>query len=207
MKWPLAFALLAIAVLGGVDCAAKQDVWVPPRIDLREYGTLGLVEIRATLPYGKIATRKLMAALHDAQPGVPVLELGELAGVLRAVGHETLDPDAARAIGERYRVDAVVVGDLAIEQPKPSWSVHSFTEASASADVHGSLDARIFHTNSGATIWSDSVAGKRTIASIDLAAGVRPRIDAVDPEGEEARLVGWLVGRVTRDFRGHWERR
>jgi hypothetical protein len=203
----LAFALIALALAGGIDCSAKQSVWVPPRIDLREHGTLGLLEIRSATGYGPIATRKLMAALHEAQPGVPILELGHVGQVLRAVGHEALGPDAVRAIGERYRVDAVVVGDLAVEQPKPSFSVHSFTEASASAEIHGTFDARILHTKSGATVWSDSVSGKRTIASVDLAAGVRPRIDAVDPEGEEARLVGWLVSRATRDFSGRWERR
>jgi hypothetical protein len=205
MKRQIALHLTGILMLGALGCA-KPKVWVPPRIDLHQYGTLGLIEFGSPSGYGSMATRQFVASLHSAQAGVPVLELGTLAQVLASVGHEALDPDAVRAIGARYRVDVVSVGDLDIEQPRPNFSIRSFTEANASAEILGTLDTRFLDAHSGATIWSDQARGKRTVARLNVAAGRIPDFSAVDPEGEHAQLVGWLVGNVTGDFRGRWAR-
>jgi hypothetical protein len=200
-------------VLCGVVCGlllalgcAKPKVWVPPRIDLHQYGTLGLVEFRSQGQHGQMATQRFLSAVHGAQGGVPVLELGPMRDVLQSVGQEQMGPDAARAIGERYGVDVLVVGDLDIEPPRPDFSIESLTEASASAAILGRLNARILEARSGATIWSDEASGKRTIARLDLSAGQQPWFGAVDPDGEDAALVTWLVDRVTGDFRGRWAR-
>jgi len=205
MKRQLAIHLAGIFVLASFGCA-KPKVWVPPRIDLHEYGTLGLIELDSAQGYGPIATQQLMATLHSAQAGVPVLELGPLAAVLQSVEQQTLGPAAVRAIGDRYGVDVVVVGDLDIDEPRPSFSIQSFTEANARAEILGSLTARILDARSGATIWSDQARGSRTVAQLNVAAGRIPQFGAVDPEGEHAQLVGWLVDRVTVDFRGYWAR-
>jgi hypothetical protein len=194
--------ILGVAVLG----CAKPKVWMPPRMDVRAYGTLGLIEFSATTGYGPLATRQFVADLHAAQAGVPVLELGTLTQVLRAVEREALDPETVRAIGRHYEVDVVVAGDLEIESPQPNFSLHSFTEANVSADIHGRLSARFLDAGSGATIWSEHAQGKRTLAQLHVAAGQRPSLGAVDPQGEEAKLVEWLVWRTTDDFRGRWVR-
>ena len=205
MKRQIAIHLAGILILAAFGCA-KPKVWVPPRIDLQQYGTLGMIEIESPQGFGPTATRQLVATLHSAQAGVPVLELGPLAQVLHSVEHDTLGPDAVRAIAERYRVDIVFVGDLDIEQPRPNLSVQSFTEANASAEIHGTLHARFLDTRSGATIWSDQARGKRTVARLNMSVGRIPQFGAVDPEGEQAELLSWLVGRVTGDFRGYWAR-
>jgi len=218
MKRQIALHLIGILMLATLGCA-KPKVWVPPRIDLHQYGTLGLIEFGSQLGsqlgsrsgsksgYGPMATQQFVATLHSAQAGVPVLELGPLAQVLESVGHATLGPDAVRAIGERYRVQVVAVGDLGIDEPRPNFSIQSFTEANASADILGTLNARFLDARSGATIWSDQARGKRTVAHLNMAAGHRPQFGAVDPEGEHAKLVTWLVSHVTGDFRGHWARK
>lgn len=185
---------------------AKPKVWAPPRIDLERYGTLGLIEFRSNQGYGSVATQRFLTAVHAAQAGVPVLELGPLPHVLRSVGHDSLGADAARAIGEKYRVDVLVVGDLETEDPRPNFSIRSLTEAKASAEILGSLNARILDAGSGATIWSDAARGKRTVAHLNVSVGNRPNFGAADPEGEQAKLVAWLVDNVTGDFRGRWVR-
>ena len=205
MKRQIAIHLAGILILAALGCA-KPKVWVPPRIDLQQHGTLGMIEIESPQGHGLTATRQLVATLHSAQAGVPVLELGPLAQVLRSVEHDTLRPDAVRAIAERYRVDIVVVGDLDVEQPRPNLSVQSFTEANASAEIHGTLHVRFLDTRSGATIWSDQARGKRTVARLNMSVGRIPQFGAVDPEGEQAELLKWLIGRVTGDFRGYWAR-
>lgn len=203
-------AILALLALLPLGCAKpRPSVWVPPRIDLHQYGTLGMIEFRSPQGYGTMATEQFLANVHAAQAGVPVLELGPLAQVLRSVGREGsegLDPETVRAIGEKHHVDVLVLGDLSVENPRPSFSIQSFTEANASAEILGTLTARILDAHSGATIWSDQARGKREVAHLDMAAGQRPAFGAVDPEGEHAQLVSWLVGRVTGDFRGYWSR-
>ena len=206
MKRQLALHLLLVAACVPFGCAREPEVWTPPRIDLHQFGTLGMIEIQSPQGYGSIASRQFMAAIHSAQPGVPVLELGEMARVLGSVGQEAMGPEAVRAIGEKYRVDVVVVGDLEIDSPRPNWSLQSFTEANASADIHGSLSARFCDADSGATIWSNEAGGSRSVANLNMSLSARPQFSAVDPEGEQAKLVSWLVGRVTGDFRGYWAR-
>jgi len=205
MQRQIALHLIGILMFAAFGCA-KPKVWVPPRIDLHQYGTLGLIEFGSTSGYGPIVTQQFVASLHSAQAGVPVLELGPLAQVLASVGHEALDPDAVRAIGARYRVDIVTAGDLDLDQPQPNFSIRSFTEANASAEILGTLNTRFLDARSGATIWSDQARGKRTVAHLNMAVGRRPQFGAVDPEGENAKLVTWLVSRVSGDFRGPWAR-
>lgn len=206
MRRQIALQLAGILMLTALGCA-KPKVWMPPRIDLHRYGTLGMIELESSQGYGPMATQQFVANLHSAQAGVPVLELGPLADVLRSVGHESMGPDAVRAIGEKYRVEVVVAGDVDIEEPRPNFSIQSFTEANASAEILGTCNARFLDAGSGATIWSDLARGTRTVAHLNMAAGHRPEFGAVDPEGEHAKLVHWLVGRVTGDFRGYWARR
>ncbi len=205
MKRKIALQVAAISILTILGCA-KPKVWVPPRIDLHQYGTLGLISFRSPLGYGPMASQQFLAALHSCQAGVPVLELGSLTEILQAVGHEAIGPDAVRAIGEKYRVDALVLGDLGIDNLRPNLSIKSLTEATASAEIQGRLNTRILDARSGATIWSDEARGTRTVAHLDIVAGRRPGVGAVDPEGEQALLVSWLVGQVTHDFRGRWAR-
>ena len=198
-------ALVLVGLIAALGCA-KPKVWSPPRVDLQRHGTFGLIQFDSAAGYGAAATDRFLAAIHAAQGGVPVLELGTLSGLLEAVGHADLGPDAARAIGERYRVDVLVIGDLDIENLRPRFSIQSITEANARAEIRGQLNTRFVETRSGATIWSDEARGTRTVASFDLAAGRRPEISAVDPEGEHAQLVAQLVARATDDFRGRWVR-
>ncbi|HKJ23454.1 MAG TPA: hypothetical protein VKB65_01435 [Myxococcota bacterium] len=100
MRRRIALCGIALGLLAGAGCA-KPRVWQEPRLDLARYGTVGLVEFDSNRGDGEWATRRFLASLHAAQVGVPVLELGPLRPVLRSVGHETLGPEAARAIGER----------------------------------------------------------------------------------------------------------
>jgi len=103
-------------------------------------------------------------------------------------------------------VDTLVVGDLDVALPRPSVSLRSFAQAKASAELVGAISARLLDARSGATIGSDEARGARTVARVDIGAERPPRFAAVDPEGEHARLVSFLVWNVTDDLRGRWVR-
>lgn len=201
------FYLLGIASIVVSACASK--VLVPPRIDLASYGTIGMIEFSSNTAQdlGSLASQEFVAAIQSAQPGVPILELGEEDRVLRSVQRDALDLEAIHAIGKKYRVDAIISGDLEAEGVKPKLSVGSLMQSmSASAYVEGFLTARIFEARSGATIWTNTARGKETVAHVDISKRSLPRFGAKDPSDAQGRLVHGLVARVTSDFWPHYEK-
>jgi hypothetical protein len=201
--------LLPLALLVAVGCSSSQKVLMPPRMDLAAYGTVGMVRFS---PAGSAeqhvrASEEFLSALQSAQPGVPVLELGDQPYVLDAVEAETLDPDTVKRIGERFGVDVLLVGVLEAQEVKPDVSLGTGLESlRASAELEGALTARLYDTGSGATIWTTSMRGKETVARVDITSGGIGGIGASSTKDAEARLVDRLVGSATHDFRPYWVR-
>ena len=167
--WITGTAGLAAAAL--VGCSSSKRVLVPPRIDLARYESIGMIEFTSsgTKGLGGTASREFLATIQSAQPGTPILELGDQVRVLGAVDGTALDPETIRRIGEKYQVDAIVVGMLGTQEVKPRVSVGPSLEGlSASAEIEGVLDARIFETRSGATIWSAATRAKQSVARVEV---------------------------------------
>lgn len=199
--------LIGIASIVVSACASK--VLVPPRVDLARYGTIGMIEFSSDdgEGLGPLASQEFVAAIQSAQPGVPILELGEKGRVLRSVQRDALDPEAISAIGEKYRVDAVVAGDFDAEGVRPKFSMGSMMKSmSASAYIEGVLIARIFEARSGATIWMNTARGRETVAHVDISKSSLPHFGAQDPGDAQGRLVRGLVARLTTDFWPHYEK-
>ena len=84
-----------VAVLGlalvAASCSSRR-VLVPPRVDLHAFGTIGLVRFSPQTFDGLStrATAEFLSAIHAAQPGVRVLELGEEAPLLHTVASHAL---------------------------------------------------------------------------------------------------------------------
>jgi hypothetical protein len=200
--------LLGIASFVVSSCAS--EVSRSPRIDLARYGTIGMIEFSSNAAHelGPLASQKFVAAVQSAQPGVPILELGDESRVLRSVQRHELDPETIHEIGKKYRVDAIVAGDLDTRGVKPEFSVDSTRHSmSASAYIEGSLSAKIFEARSGATIWTNAARGKETVAHVDLSTSHLPRVGAKNRDDAHGRLVHALVSRVTADFWPHYEKR
>ena len=196
----------ALAALLSLACASK--VLVPPRVDLGGFGTLGMIDFasQGSPELGRLAGQEFLASVQSAQPGVPVLELGERDRVLGSVQRDSLDPEAIRALGERYGVDAILAGELDAEEVKPNLSLDSVVRSlRMSAEVEGSLRARIFDTNSGATLWTNSARARETVARADVSGTGLPRVGATDPDDARQRLVRRLVAGVTADFWSRYE--
>ena len=102
----LVLALLALAGWPSA-CSHKpppQAVLEPARVDLSRFGTLGLVEFEsgAVDGFGAAVSREYFAALQAAQPGTPVLELGEPAKGARPGRRERRRSGAVAALGAKY---------------------------------------------------------------------------------------------------------
>ncbi len=205
LRVPLRLCVVSAAAVA-VGCSSPR-VLVPPRMDLARYGTIGMIEFgsKGSRGLGEAASREFLAAIHSAQPGTPVLELGDEQRVLGAVQAESLDPEAIRSIGAKYKVDAIVVGMLGAQEVKPRVS-GSLDGVSASAELEGLFDARIIETESGATIWTTASRAKETIARVSLSTGGISGGGTTTTDDAKSRLVRCLVESATEDFWPRWEK-
>jgi hypothetical protein len=198
---------LATALLFGCSSTPKRDpVRTPPRMDLSRLGTLGLVDFASEdTGLGARGAREFLAAIQAAQPGTPVLELGSERKLLADIGHENLDPEALRAIAEKYRVDAVIVGSLDSQRVSPKVAFDATAFASASAELEGVLDVRILLTQNGATVWSTTQSARAEIAGVQISDHGLASTGMSTPEDARQRLLSRLVRKATPDFWAHWE--
>src|SRR2546422_9988134 len=97
-------ALLLILLAAG--CGGNK-VLVPPRLDLRPYGKLGLVTFTVENAKGSLhqfATERFAEEMLAAQPGIEVLELGPIDSELDAARAQQLGKRSEeRRVGKECR--------------------------------------------------------------------------------------------------------
>ncbi|MDH3330822.1 MAG: hypothetical protein OES39_04675 [Desulfobulbaceae bacterium] len=205
----LLFALLLTLAL--VACSGKKiTVEIPPQIDLTTLGTIGVVvfDVQSDEGLPGDITLKFIQYLQSAQPGVPILELGNQANVLREVGFDTLDTEAVKAIGKKYEVDSLLTGTLQVTQSPPDIKLgQNLTSMSAASYVHGNLNARLRETGTGATIWSNGAQGKWKLANLNLGPGKLSSLDVTNVEDKYKNMLQDLARVGTVDFRKSYETR
>ena len=199
----LTFALVA--------CGGKKNtVEIPPQINLATLGTIGVVafDVQSDEHLPGDITLKFIQHLQSAQPGVPILELGNQANVLREVGFGALDTDAVKAIGKKYGVDSLLTGTLEVTQSYPDVKVgQDLTSVSAASYVRGNLNARLLQTLTGATVWSNGAHGKWKLAGLNLSSGHLSSIGMSNVEDTYKKMLQELARVGTADFRKSYETR
>ena len=194
--------LLSLAIQWG--CSSTVLVPVPPRLDLKSYGTLGIVEFssNADAAINVHATRQFQEQIQSAQPGTRFVALGSREAVLAAVGGRQLDVDALKKIGEKYGVDAVFVGDIIYSDPKTDIKITDITklDGSVHTEVRGDISSSLMESRSGASIWSSSAWARRQIGRLSVSAdqGVSGGMSNENPRDE---MVQSMVYYLTQDFR------
>ncbi len=210
----LSFYLLGAAVLTLLGCSSSgsnsSKVLLPPRIDLRAYPLIGLIEFSSNSEgnLAQFCTQTFLQQVQSAQPGVRVLELGPEKRVLGSVQSKELDLAAIEAIGRKYRVDAILVGRLDVTDVKPKVRLsRMLTSMSVEADVSAALSAKLLETATSATVWTRSADGKAPVAHLKLVSHGPIRFGASDPEDAYGALVHGLVNQVSYDFRPRYGKR
>jgi uncharacterized lipoprotein YajG len=204
------FLLVFIApVLLLVGCSSTKTirVAVPPRVDLRPYPVVGLVTFSSNrdADFERLATQKFIESVQTAQPGTRVIELGPEQQVLSSVGHKSWDVAALHAVKKASDVDVVIVGRLDMQKAKPKVQLSTmWKNLSAKADVTASLTARLFETQSGATMWTDSSKLTTTIAHGSLNSSGEGHLGMRDTEAAYGNMIDQLVFEVTDGFREHY---
>ncbi len=194
--------LLSLAMLWG--CSSTVLVPVPPRMDLKSHGILGIVEFASNSErnINAHATRKFQEQIQAAQPGTRFIELGSRAAVLEAVGGTQLDTGALRKIGEKYGVAAIFLGDIVYSDPKTDVKLKDLArlEGGARTEVKADISSRLVETKTGASVWSSSAWARRQIGRVSVSAerGVSAAASKSNPREE---MVPALVYQLTHDFR------
>ncbi len=202
---PAAMAALLLAACG---CASRTKVMIPPQIDLKAREIIGVIEFPCTTndALGPLATSRFVEAARQDQGMVRFTRLGTEGEVLQAIGQTRLDPAAFKAIGEKYGVQTILTGDLALSEVRPNVSIlHSLTTIGVSADVHATLEVQMVEVASGASLWSRSANTARRIGGASFSANKNVSLDVSDPDNAYAELINDLVYAVTGEFRMTWE--
>lgn len=200
-RWVLLWIGAATLVLPA--CAKRTTVAVPPRVNLYSFDMIGVVQFesdsKGTL--ASFATQRFIETLQELQPGVRVLELGTVDELMRTMGRDDLNSETVRAIGEHYRVGAVIAGTLDVQDVKPRLDLQqTATTGNVSADVKAALTTRLTETSRGATLWTRSARTTATVVQVGVS-GRGVRFDAKDPEQAYGTMVDALVNELAQDFR------
>ena len=203
------FLVSLVVGLSAFGCAHTVVVEIPPKIDLKSYKTIGIVEFSSNSreSLNQIATQKFMGVIQNAQPQVRFLELGPEDQLVKKLGRNSLDIEAIKAIEKKYGVSSIFTGSFEISDVKPKVSIGTdLSYVRASAVVNISMVSKHWDTVSGATIWSNSRQGHWKVAGIhsdskDISFSVNKS------EDQYGRYLEELAFAVTDHFRPHYEKR
>ena len=207
MKFRTIAVLLSLSLSILFGCSHTEKVRVPPRIDLKAYKTIGVIDfsITAESDLREYVTQNYIQNVQSAQPGVRLLELGTKDHVLTAVSRKQLDLAAIKSIGSSYNVDALIFGHFSASEPKPNVRLSSTWQSMhAGAIIEASLIAKLWETDSGVILWTNSTLRKESVASLKADTSGNIEFGAADPKEAYGNLVPELVYANTTDFRPYY---
>jgi hypothetical protein len=178
---------------------------VPPEIDLIPDGQVGLISFsleNAEGPLDKMATQRFLQDITYHQRGVQIIELGTLEEVLAKIDKTALDQEGAAAIGKHFGVTHFFHGKISVSDVKPQIDISTLIRSMRiRAAFSVSTTARLLSTETGATLWTDSVYRKESLAYMSFGEDRIPYFDVRDEEETYRALIEGMIHDLTRDFR------
>ena len=201
--------VLSLVLLSG--CASSppvRRVWVGPRVNLKPYEMIGMVEFTSTSK-GKLSaltTRRFAEAARRDQEMLRMIDVGTKQAALASVGLDRWGPESCRAVGRKHGVRTMFVGTLTLSGIRPSVQLSAlFKSGQVTAQVDATLEVEMIEAETGASIWSRSASATRTLGQVSVFGGKDFVFDADDPERAYGELVDFLVNRVAGDLQGSWQ--
>jgi hypothetical protein len=185
-------------------CSKIILVPVPPRMDLKQYGTIGLIQFTTNSDpvMNAFATQQFQEHVQGAYPGTPLLELGSKEAVLAAVRSTGFDAETMTKIGKKYGVSAVFIGEVVYSEPKTDIRITDINKLDGAlrTEVRGDVSGKLMETQAGASVWSSSAWAKRQITGVIVSPkrGVSTTIGDSNPRKD---MVPALMFHLTEDFR------
>ena len=202
-------AVLSLILLSG--CASSppaRRVWVGPRVDLKPYEIIGMVEFTSASK-GKLAgltTRRFAEAARRDQEMLRMVDIGPKPAALASVGMGAWNAETCRAVGRKHGVRTMFQGTLTVSNVRPSVQLSAlFKSGQVTAQVDATLEVEMIEVETGASIWSRSASATRTMGQVSVFGGKEFAFDAADPEHAYGDLVDFLVSRVAADLQGSWQ--
>jgi len=199
--------VLALIAVAGLACAAKR-VLVPARMDLHPYGKIGLVVFSVENAKGNLhqfATERFAENVLDAQPGIEILELGNIDTLMDRVGEREVGPLTAQELGRQRGVAAVFAGHLKVTNPTASGGIAGLVTPHLEATVRTDLSVRLLSTQSGGTVWRSSAWATQRVGGVSIVGG-QINFGARDPKAAYGPMVNTIVNIVTRDMWSTWQK-
>ena len=204
----LAVVLSLIIVSGCVSNPPTRRIWVEPRVNLKTYETIGMVEFSSTSKgaLAALTTRKFAEAARRDQDMLRMIEVGSQKAALAAAGQNQWNPESCKAIGRKHGVHTLFYGTLTLSKVRPTVQISALLNSGqVTANVEATLEVQMIEVETGASIWSRSASSTRTLGQVSVFGGRDYVFDAVDPEAAYGDLVDSLVAQVAQDFQGSWQ--
>jgi len=201
----LSRVVVGFTIVAGAACAGKR-VLVPARMDLHPYGKIGLVTFTVENAKGTLhqfATERFAENVLSAQPGIEVLELGNIDTMMQRLGERELGPLTAQEIGKQRGVNAVFAGHLKITNPTASGGIAGLLTPHLEATIRTDLTVRLLSASSGGTVWRSSAWATQKVGGVSIVGG-QLNFGARDPKTAYGPMVNTIVNIVTRDMWGTW---
>ena len=192
-------SLLGVLMIAAFFSGCTQRVLVPPRVELRPYGRIGIFQFSCSAQgdLGRFATQRFIESVQSSQPGTPMIELGPL--------HNTPDPQFLREINRKSGADVVFLGNVDISQVRPDVDFSSLmTALKVRADVEATILVKLYETQQGATLWTRSAFGHENVAQVGISKDGKAYFEGSDLEKAYGALVHRLIEAVTDDLRPHY---
>jgi hypothetical protein len=192
--------VLCLLVCG---CGTKE-IEYHPNLDLTPYERVGVVSfllknVKGSI--GKLATQYFIESISKTQGEIEILALGDLDTVLEAVNRQALDAATIKAIGEQFKVPAVLVGTISASNFMEIAEIDDGSGGGHIAELKVVCTAKLFSTETGEKLWQRSSSRDRTFgrggtASIGIKDGM-PYFVEKNAERLYGELIRDLVGGVT----------
>jgi len=191
-----------------------STVFAQPDIDLKSYERIGLISFSTQNVEEKldeIAKEQFLQKITKIRKEVEVVEIGTLDEVLNQVSKTSLTQEAIRAIGEHFGVKSLFCGEINVSNVKHSSKrVQGITEYMSSTEYMSrgmlrvtfsiSIKATLFSTETGDTLWADSVSKEKTASHLSVG---KQKISSFDKKIQSKayrELTEQLVNELTKGF-------
>ena len=206
----LGLCIAALLLFSG--CGPK--VMIPPKVDLTRYRAVGIIGFgcNAEGNLGEYAMRRFLMTTRAYQKEVDITDLGTEEEILQNLRLDQMDAEAVRAIGERYKVDAVFTGGVEVIEVWPLYQsfgrgdrpVSGKTQIRgkrANAMVKAWIGARLSETEAGGTVWRASAQGEELVHRVNFLSDGRAVFDSKNQPEDYWGLVSPMVKEICDDFK------
>lgn len=200
--------LLVFTLFIFINCGTA--VQVPMEIDLTPYERIGLISFsinNVESNLDEMATKCFLESISRFQKGVKFIELGTLDEVLGEINKKVLNQEAAKAIGQNFSVSSFFHGEINVSDIKRSSRevdfdrIRQLRRLSFRATFSISMTAWLLSTETGETLWTDSVSKEKTLSYLSVPENDASYLDTEKQDETYKELTEHLAYELTRDFR------